>query len=179
MQEEADVTVGMLKELSRISNKLTYMQSNHDNFLLKYLDTSERLWRLNKNYAIACGLQLYRVHTQKHPIIKLLGLDKMDNLRFVTERENYYIGKVLVKHGHEGASGARIGFTGLARMYNYYAQGHVHAPAVYRNAVCVGLNGRLDMEYTVGNNGWLHANSLIHPDSSQQLLNIVYGQWIR
>lgn len=179
IREEADITTQYLAEISRLSERVTYVQSNHDNFLIKYLDTSERLWRLNKNYAISCGLQMYRVYTQNHPIVKLLELDKVKNLTFVDEQDNYYIGKVLVKHGHEGISGVRAGFSTLARTYNYYVQGHLHAPAVFRNAVCVGLNCRLDMEYTIGNNGWLHANSLIHPDSSQQLLPIVYGTWIR
>lgn len=179
IREEADVTADMLKELSRLSNKVTYLQSNHDNFLMKYLDVADRQWRLNRNYEIACGLQFFRVNTQLHPIIKLLDLNHIDNLQFVREQDDYYVGKVLVKHGHEGISGVRAGFIQLAKMYNYYAQGHTHQPSVFRNAMCVGLNGRLDMDYAVGGNAWLHANGVIQPDNSQQVLPIIYGQWIR
>lgn len=179
MREEADVTRGLLAELAEISNKIVYLQSNHDNFVPTVLNKSESLWRLNGNYETAVELQLYRVKEGKHPIIKLLGLDEFKNVKFVDERENYYIGKVLVKHGHEGINGARTGFFSLAKTYNYYVQGHEHAPKVFRNAVCVGLTGRLDMEYVVGANGMLHANSIIQPDSSVQLLPIIQGAWIK
>lgn len=179
IKEEADVSKTILKELCRLSNEVVYLQSNHCNFLMKFLDKSETYWRLNRNYKEACELQLYRVQEDKHPIVKLLDLDSFNNLRFVSERENYYVGRVLVKHGHEGIGGGRAGFLGLAKIYNYYAQGHTHVPCVFRNAMCVGLNGRLDMEYVMGANGMMHANGLIHSDGSTQLLPIIYGEWIR
>jgi hypothetical protein len=179
LREEADVTITMLKELSRISNKLIYLQSNHDNFLTTFLNMNDRMWRLNRNYELACGLQFYRANTQQHPIVKLLELNKFDNLEFVTEKDNHYVGKVLVKHGHEGQLGGRTGFQTLARTYNYYVQGHTHTPAVFRNAMCVGLTAKLDLEYNIGASNWLHANGLIHEDGSSQLLPIIYGQWIR
>jgi hypothetical protein len=179
IRSEANLSISILSELSRLSNKLVYLQSNHDNFLERYLDSTDKMWRHNRNYAVACGLQFYRTQTQKHPVIKLLELNKVPNLEFVRERDNYFIGKVLVKHGHEGIGGTRTGFIPLAKMYNYYAQGHTHQPAVYRNAMCVGLNGQLDMEYAIGGNAWLHANGLIQPDNSMQLLPIIFGQWVR
>jgi hypothetical protein len=177
MSEEAEISKQVLTELCELANRVTYIQSNHDNFLMKFLDKSETLWRLNGNYRTACELQLYRVQEDKHPIIKLLDLDKFKNLKFVPERENHYVGKVLCKHGHEGLSGVRVGFFSLAKTYNFYSQGHEHAPKVFRNAVCVGLIGRMDMEYVVGANGMLPANALIQPDSSQQLLPIIHGEW--
>lgn len=177
IREEADVTMSLIKEFCDMSEKVVYLQSNHCNFLIKFLDTSERLWRLHKNYEMSCGLQLFRLHTGLHPVVKLLELSKFDNLQFVSERDNYFVNKVLVKHGHEGSGGGRVGFNALSRIYNYYACGHEHAPKVFRNAMCVGLLGRLDMEYVVGVNAMAFANGLIHNDGSTQLLNIIGSKW--
>lgn len=179
IKEEAEVTTSLLKELCRLSKEVVYLESNHDDFLIKFMDKSESLWRLNGNYEICCELQLYRSKTGKHPIIKLLDLESYKNLRYVPTRENFCVNKVLLKHGHEGVSGVRAGFYALAKIYNYYVQGHLHAPSVFRNAMCVGLNGRLDMEYVMGANAMMHANGLIHADGSVQLLPVVYGEWIR
>jgi hypothetical protein len=177
IREEADVTIALLKEFCDISNKVVYLQSNHDDFLLSYLKYGDRMWRLNRNYEISCGLQFYCAQTREHPIVKLLEFNKFDNLKFVRDYENHYVGRTIVKHGHEGASGVRVGFMGMARIYNYYAQGHVHAPAVYRNALCVGLISKLFQGYNKGASAWGHANGIFHPDGSSQLLNIIRGTW--
>lgn len=177
IEEEAKITRAMLEEICEMSNKVTYLQSNHDDFLTKVLDRSEQLWRLNGNYQICCELQLFRVREDRHPIIKLLDFDSLSNLIFISDRQNHYVGNVLVKHGHEGVSGTRAGFVTLARIYNFYVQGHSHNPAVYRNGICVGTTAELDMPYATGANAWLHANGLIHPDNSSQLLPIINGQW--
>lgn len=179
IDEEAELSRSCLEELCEISNQVTYLQSNHDNFLFKFLDKSESLWRLNRNYRTACELQLFRATSRTHPIVNLLRMPDFGNLRFITEKQNHYVGRVLVKHGHEGVSGVRAGFQALARIYNFYAQGHTHQPAVFRNAVCVGLNAKLDMDYTIGASAQMHANAVIQPDSSQQLLCIIRGNWIK
>jgi hypothetical protein len=177
LAREAGDTYELLSEFASISNKVTYLQSNHDNFHTTYLDGNPRDWRLHRNYELACELQLYRLKTGLHPIIDLLKFNTIKNLKFVTERENHYVGKVLVKHGHEGLSGARTGFLGMAKVYNLYVQGHTHSPAVFRNAACVGSTAELDMKYNIGGSAWLHANAVIHNDNTVQLLPIINGTW--
>lgn len=177
IEEEATVTEELLDEFCEISNKIVYLQSNHDDFAEKFLSGPNHLWRLNRNYEIACELQLYRVQTGLHPIIRLLNLDGKKNVKFVSDKDNHYVGKVLVKHGHEGVGGARAGFTTMAKIYNYYVQGHLHSPAVYRNAAMAGLTAQLDHGYNKGASAWLHANVVIQPDSSCQLLCIIRGVW--
>lgn len=177
--EEVDITKKLLDDICRVSNKVIYLHSNHDDFITKLLNRGETAWRFNKNYATLCELQLYRLKEDNHPIVRLLDLDGYKNLEFVQDTDNYTVNRVLVKHGHEGASGVRLGFLSLAKIYNYYSQGHLHSPAVFRNAVCVGTNSKLQLSYNKGASGWLHANSLIHADGSQQLLNMIYGEWIR
>lgn len=177
--EEAEITKKLLDDISRISNKLIYLHSNHDDFIIKLLNKGETAWRFNNNYASLCELQLYRLQNENHPIVKLLNLEEYKNLEFVLDTDNYVIDGVLIKHGHEGASGARLGFLSLAKIYNNYCQGHLHSPTVFRNAVCVGTNSKLQLSYNKGASGWLGTNSLIHPDGTQQALAMIYGEWIR
>lgn len=179
LEEEKEITKRLLGEYCRLANKVVYLQSNHDNFLLHWLDGPTNQWRYNKNYPLACELQSYRLKTGKHPIVELLDLDSIKNLEFVSEKESHIVSGVLVKHGHEGSSGARTGFMQLAKIYNQYVQGHTHAAAVFRNAMCVGLTGELEMDYVVGVNAMIHANGLIHKDGSLQLLCIIRGEWVR
>jgi hypothetical protein len=177
LREEADVTMNLLKEFCDISERVVYMHSNHDDFLLKVLQFGDKTWRINRNYEVLCGLQFFRLQTGAHPIVKLLDLNKISNLKFVKDTDNHYVGNVLCKHGHEGMSGARVGFLTLAKVYNFYVAGHTHSPAVFRNAVCVGVTGNLNMGYNKGASSWGHSNALIHPDSSMQLLGIINGLW--
>lgn len=177
LAEEAKVTRDLLDDFCDVSEKVVYIQSNHDNFLESYLSGPTQFWRLNYNYELACDLQHYRANTGKHPIIKLLDLESIPNLLFVSERENYYVGNVLVKHGHESVNGVRAGFITMAKIYNRYCQAHLHSPAVFRNAAMAGLTARLDQGYNVGASNWLHSNVLIHKDGSMQNLPIIRGVW--
>lgn len=177
LEEEAKITRNLLEIVCDVSDQVVYLQSNHDNFLESWLSGPASMWRLNYNYAIACDLQTYRAQTGNHPIIKLLDLESIPNLNFVTEKENYYVGNVLVKHGHESINGARAGFKTMAKTYNRYVQGHLHTPAVFRNAAMAGLTAKLDQSYNVGASNWLHANVIIQPDGSLQLLPIIRGIW--
>lgn len=174
---EAEVTRRRLAEVCDSAERVVYLGSNHDNFLNKLLDKNERYWRLNGNYATCCDLQSYRLKTGRHPIEKLLGFKDFENLVFVPEKENHFVGRVTNNHGHQGISGKRAGFVAQARVYNCYAQGHTHNPAVYRNAACAGTDQRRDVEYMIGASGVAAANIIEHEDGSLQLITKVKGIW--
>lgn len=175
IREEASMSKALLKEVCDASEHVIYLHSNHENFIYKMLDMNERVWRLNNNYAECCELQAYRLKSNNHPIIKLLDLDQMKNLSFVTEKTDLYIGNTLVKHGHEAYRNAN--FKGFARTYNNIVIGHTHSPGVFRNAVNVGTNAKRDMSYSIGASASMAANAVIQPDSSVQLLPIIDGVW--
>ena len=176
LEDEASTTKNTLLRISEVSKKVIWKQSNHCNFLNKYL-LDEKNYRLHRNYLIAVKLRAWQIETQKHPIIKLLDLESIKNVEFSSEKKPYIVNGVNVVHGHEGINGARVGFRRNAQAYNKLVQGHTHEPAVFRNAVCVGTNSRLDLDYKMGPDAWMHANALIQPDGSIQLLNIIYGEY--
>lgn len=176
LQEEAEETKRILTEYASLVDKVYYLESNHDNFLVKFL-AKEDQYRFKDNYQTAIALRNWQLETRRHPIIKLLELDSIKNLRFIAVFENLYISNVLVKHGHEGIAGRQCGFLPLSKIYNRYVQGHTHVPQVYRNAACVGTSSELQLNYTVGASAWLHSDVLIQPDGSLQHINIIHGQW--
>jgi len=173
---EAARTVAELMKLCNQAAAVTYLQSNHDDFLPAYLDKPEQ-WRLNNNYRTCLSLEAERIQTGRHPIDLLLGLSDFPNLRFIADKYSHYVAGTLVKHGHESINGARSNFKGMAKIYGRYVQGHTHSPAVFRNAANVGTLSILDPHYKRGASGWLHCNAVIQPDGSVQLLPIISGRW--
>lgn len=177
VDEEARVTKDGLRQICDEANHVIYLQSNHDNFIDKYLDTHESNWRLGGNYVACCELQAYRLRTGNPPIMSLLEIDKFDNLTFVREDEDHYIGLNILKHGHEVYRGGGLRY--FAKTYNNVIIGHTHNPGIFRNSVNVGTNSVLKPSYAIGDNGSMGANALIQPDNSVQLLPIIEGKWRR
>lgn len=176
LESEADETKQMLREIADKSEQVIYLQSNHDNFLEKWLDMGQSYW--TENYELALSLELGRIRTGLHPIEILLQLDEIDNVTFHPDTRPYFVGDVSVIHGHTGVGGRPATFKTLAQTYNRLVSGHTHSPAVFRNAVNVGHTCLRDQAYAKGANGWYPANAIIQPDSNTQLLPVVGGEWI-
>lgn len=169
------VTRGALLDLREMfKGEIIWSQDNHANFLNKWLQNKSN-WIKNGNYEMCLELELFRVKDGRHPIVKLMGLDEIDNLTFVPEQDTYYIGQIAIRHGHN--SFRNLTFKASAEIYNFYSQAHTHRPAVWRNAVCCGTNSTLTPSYGCGANPLLGGNSLIHADGSQQLLCLVWGEY--
>lgn len=175
MQEEAVITKALLKEITDISKRVVYLISNHDQFIVKYMESDPQYHRLNNNYATMMELQEYRSKTGNDPIIRYLDLDKIDNLYVSPEKEIYNIGDVIVLHGHEGGYGA-LGTRGLIKRYNKMICGHFHSCEYFRNGCVVGSLANPNMSYSTGYNGIMPASAVIQPDSSIQLLPIIHAQ---
>ena len=158
-------------------NQVIYLASNHDDFILKGLLDDPGMWRINRNYQTALELQLFRLKHERHPIEKLLDLESFANLHYVSDKEMYYVGKVHTAHGHIGINGARPNFTRAVETFGFYSQGHGHVPTVLHDGVQVGVTGERNPRYVKGASGWLGANAVIQPDSSQQLLPIIHDIW--
>lgn len=176
LSEEAEITKAYISEICQISKKVYYLESNHDDFLVKYL-AKESNYRFKDNYQLAIDLRSWQLRSKLHPIRKLLDLDSFKNLKYCSVYDNLYVKRVLIKHGHEGISGSRVGFRALQRVYNRYVQGHTHTPEVFRNSACVGTSSRLQLNYNFGASGWLNNHVLIQPDSSIQSITVIDGNY--
>ncbi|HNC56670.1 MAG TPA: hypothetical protein PLP33_14565 [Leptospiraceae bacterium] len=176
IEQEIFFTKEKLNEISCYAKKVYYLGSNHDDFIIKYLK-NENNYKYNYNYSICLEIRAAQIRSNRHPIIKLLEMDKISNLEYIDDNANYQIAGVTVIHGHQTISGRRAGFRALAQVYNYVIMGHSHVPSVWRNASMVGTTSKLFMNYNKGVSGWLHCNGLIHNDGSTQLLTMINGRW--
>lgn len=175
---EADSGRNTLIDICKRSKKVNYIQSNHCNFVTRWLD-SEANWHYARNYITALELQLFRLKDGRHPIVKLLDMDSIPNLEFISEAERKFVGEVLVRHGHETISGKRAGFYEQVKLYGSLVIGHYHNYRQWRNGAQVGKMIRSDIEYAAGSTGsWIASNVLIQPDDSLQGLFIIDGRCI-
>lgn len=177
--DEMLVTVALLKRFRNVclevGARLAYKKSNHCDFFEKYLDAGEHYWRMNRNYQTCIALQHERHLTGLKPIQLLIDFPGL-GVEFWNDDKPNMVGKVSVIHGHEPISGRPATFKAQSQHYNYLSQNHTHSPTVYRNAVCGGLTAKLDQAYLRGISGWLHCNTIIHEDGTQQLLAIIDGE---
>lgn len=175
LEDEAAMTRALLTTMTELANRVVYLQSNHDNFLEKWLDMGTSAWL--GNYELALELELDRVQNERHPIETLLRFEEHPTLHFHSDAKPFFVGDVSVIHGHTGVGGRPASFKTLAQVYNHLVSGHTHSPAVFRNAVNVGHTCKREQAYAKGANGWFPANALIQPDGNTQLLPIVEGRW--
>jgi hypothetical protein len=176
LAEEKLVSRKHILELASFFKKVYYLISNHDNFLVKYL-ANENQYRYNRNYLDAIELRAWAIRNNRHPIIKYLELDTIENLEVIDEGADFQIAENYIMHGHVGLGGARSGFRALAKVYDKMICGHFHSPNIIKNAVCVGTSSKLQMEYNLGAGDWLHSHALIQPDGNVQLLNVINGEY--
>ena len=174
--EEAKLTREFILTQTKLADIVYYLDSNHDDFLIKFLDNRNGWITDSKNYQTCIDLESARAKGRR-PIIELLGLDTIPKLKYIHTTDKLFINGIFTCHGHRGVRGSRPNFKALAKVYNFYNQNHTHVPGVFRNAVCGGLNGRKDMSYNDHTSGWLTANTAIHEDGSQQLIPIIDGLW--
>lgn len=176
LAEEQKKSKEVLLRLTNLFDKTYYLSSNHEAFLVKYL-ANEQQYKIGNNYLESIELRAWQLKTGRHPVIKYLDLDSIKNLQFVSTSHDLIIAGNSVIHGDLGIAGARVGFKGLAKVYNKMICGHFHAPQVYKNSVCVGTISKLKLGYNFGLSDWGHANCLIHRDGTTQLLSIINGKW--
>jgi hypothetical protein len=177
LEEEQTIANKHLDEICQLNIDIYYIQSNHCNFLTRYMAWEDKFKLNTHNYIPSLELRLWSAKTKKHPIIKFLDLENRKNVKFISERENLYIAGVLTKHGHESLAGAQVGFRAYVKAYNKYVQGHLHAIEQYRNGGMAGTLSKLDLGYVIGSNSWLNGNLLIQPDSTIQTIPIIYGEF--
>lgn len=177
---EARYTANGLKRIARQAvsgTRCIYLHSNHDRFLNRFLDAGEKYWTQNYNYELCVKLQQQRMSSPKQPIEHLIDFADC-GFEFWPDSEPFRLGGVAILHGHQTVSGRRVGFMEMAKHFNMLSMNHLHSPQEFRNAVCGGLTGIKNMAYTEGSlSGWLHSNTIIHADSSMQLVTTIDGVW--
>lgn len=146
-------------------------KSNHDDWLNRYLNAGEFMQHAAN--ARLCLPLAEAMLDGKDPLeVALRARAKLNKVHFLKRKEavrvlDWEIGQ----HGDAGLNGAKASIAQLERLQSRAVIGHRHTPEVYRGCVVVGTNTYLDLDYNQDSpSTWLHANAVIWPDGSVQLL---------
>lgn len=166
-----------LKEVWFFANKFpdqTFVvaESNHDQFLLKYLADSH-FQKDAPNARIACRLFDAHLGKPNQPILKtaleLVG-NLPDNVIFLREDDEYRVQGVNIgAHGHRGVNGARGSGASFDRFNLKQITGHQHSPVIYANGMVVGTSTKLKLSYTKGPSSWMNAHGILYSDGTYSL----------
>lgn len=157
----------------KIKSEIYVVPSNHSDFLKKWLDSQVYI---EDSVNIKIGSQFFNEMLQDiNPIEKYLNNKR---LIFLTNEDKIYVEDYLVsEHGHLGSNGSRGNIRNLTRIHNNIVVGHYHQPKIFNNAIAVGTNSHIKMNYTSGPTSWLHANCAIYKGGYAQLYIEINNKW--
>lgn len=181
LADERDAVAAFLNSLPRDA-RVTVVRSNHDDFLLRWLqrgDPAPRDARLYHELAAALLQSAERGEGMPNPLPLLVaGLLERD-VRWLDYAESHSIAGILLNlHGHAGPNGARGTPQNMAGLGVRFICGHVHSPWIWQGGVWVGLTGEYDQGYNMrGPGGWLHTCALIHANGKTQMAHEIGGRF--
>ena len=83
----------------------------------------------------------------------------------------------LGQHGENGANGSKGNIQGFGRSHDKIVVGHSHSPNIFYSAIQVGTNSRMNLPYATGDSSWMHANCIIYPNGTFQLITFIDENW--
>lgn len=167
LDKELTYTLDFVKELKEKTKQLVIVNSNHDNFLDRYVIYNEwqkDLGNAKKYLQLALTLisgdapnGLFAYLASKIKGVKCLGVD-----------DSFQIGGIdLSNHGDKGANGSRGNPTHYRRLSTKVTTGHTHSPLRKDGHTVVGCQD-LDHGYNVGLSNWGIADEIINADWKRQ-----------
>lgn len=172
-----------LQDLSKLTDEVVIVKSNHDQFLERYLQEAKYVDDPD-NHRLALKLALELLDNNdplRHAVEKIcIPKDKttVSKLKWLSIDDDYRIeGIQCGAHGHLGANGAKGSIEAMETAYGNSVTGHSHTPQILRGAWCVGTSSKLKLEYNRGASSWLHSSCLIYPGGARQLINCINGGW--
>lgn len=165
------------------------IDSNHNDFINRWLQKGSFL-KEPHNYEVGVTLANELINN-RDPLVhglRMYGnipnfdkLIKEKRLVFLSRKEDKKYKDLHVgTHGHLGRNGKRNpNKAGLEKGYGKGIFGHSHTSGILRDIVQVGCLEKLRVGYNVGPSGWIHNVALAYPDSSVQLVNIIYGKYAK
>jgi len=144
------------------------VNSNHDNFIEKWLETGEFL-KDKRNAKI--GAKLFLDYSQGKNIFD----GKLpENMKFLPKNKSFEIcGFELSEHGDCGISGAGGSANAFNKTFENCIVGHTHSPEIREKTFYVGTLSKLIVNYNQkGMTTWVNANAVVHENGTAQLILI-------
>lgn len=165
---EIKVVVDKIYELSdKCKNtKFKIVNSNHDAFVEKWLDTGEFV--KDKTNA-KLGAELFMDYCDGK---RILDPHLPDNFEYLPKDEEFTVcGYTLSEHGDAGISGSAGSPNAYNKTFENCIVGHTHSCELKENVVYVGTLSKLIVNYNQkGMTKWVHCNAIIHENGTAQLI---------
>lgn len=167
---EMKVVVDKIWNLSQACRNTEFkiVNSNHDAFVEKWLDTGEFV--KDKTNA-RLGAELFMNYCDgKH----ILNPHLPSNFTYLPKNESFKVeGFELSEHGDAGISGANGSPNAFNKTYENCICGHTHSPEIREKTFYVGTLSKLVVNYNQkGMTKWAHANAIIHENGTAQIIFI-------
>lgn len=163
------------------AKRLVFSKSNHDEFLIRYLQEGNFD---DNNRIISAKLQVLAMEGKdplRAGLEELYGLEKSDRLVWLDRDQDFRLTPQKVEcgtHGDLGAHGSRNpGSMGMYRNYGKVTYGHCHYRETNHGAKSVGTSSHLKLSYNRGPNAWSHTHIVLYKDGTRQSLEVINGEY--
>lgn len=166
----------IIKQLS--VSTIRVVKSNHDLWVKRWVNAGNFI--KDKNNSITGALAFIDFCNGKDPIEKEIKsrMSMKNRIEFLKQEQQFKVcGYELGQHGENGANGSRGTIQGIGRAHDKIVVGHSHSPNIFYSAIQVGTNSKLQLPYAHGASSWMHANCVIYPNGTFQLLTFIDKSW--
>ena len=169
LETELSISLQTFNELANIcfNSRFNIVYSNHDDFLMKWLNTGEFVKGNPANRIIGCEL-FANIANGKDVFYKKF----VKNVSMLPLGKSMKInGFEVAKHGDAGIAGARGNVNAYIKTYNKSITGHTHSPKIKESGVVVGTLSKLKLSYNKNSiSNWAHANCVVYVNGTFQLI---------
>jgi len=170
LKTEIMCSVEIINKLAKSCPKSIFriVHSNHDEFLIKWLNEGEFVKSNPANRVAGC--QLFANIAEGNPIFPANLFNK--NIKFLDPEQSYEIkGYEVGKHGDAGIAGAKGNTNAYVKSYDKSITGHTHSPKIKESGVVVGTLSKLKLSYNKTSiSNWAHANCILYKNGTFQLI---------
>ncbi|AKY02278.1 A1 protein [Vibrio phage vB_VorS-PVo5] len=180
--------IEQLNQIAETTDTVYIVESNHNSALDNWLDDSAyspkndpinaKLYYL-LNYAMCEALEQGHDKTALElaftEVLERANLPQLaDNIEFGSMGVSKVVnGYDLSQHGHKGQNGSNGNTTLFSKWNVKMVSGHTHSPMIVGDVYTVGVMAKLNQGYNVGGaSSWNHANVVIHPNNTCQLVRV-------
>ena len=169
LETELAISIRMMNDIATACPKSHFniVYSNHDEFLMKWLNTGEFVKGDPANRVIGCEL-FANIAKGKNVFHNKF----VKNITMLKPGQSLKInGFEVGKHGDAGIAGAKGNINAYVKTYNKSITGHTHSPKIKESGVVVGTLSKLQLSYNKNSiSNWAQANCVVYANGTFQLL---------
>lgn len=170
-----------LDKLSKLTDKIVIVKSNHDEFLSSHYLNKGKYVDDPQNHRLALDLAMAMIDGKdplQYGVEKYGMLLNKAKIKWLQRDEDFTIAGIqLGAHGDKGPNGSKGTLRAMEKAYSNSVTGHSHTPGILRGAWAVGTSSYLKLTYNEGPSSWLQAHCIVYKNGSRQLINIIDGNW--